>query len=165
MKRTSVLFLVIALVIPSCKEQTGFNDTPEVISGILSDMEENEIDIDLYISVLDLGGDSLNVDYFLLNNTTVIDTIIVSSGSPVNISYRYGKNLSNSNAKWIFPSDARIFPLPSGSSTLIESRVIKTRIEGDYLLRAIYTFSVPEGSKKGQYWLVSEPVLIKKYSD
>ena len=101
---------MIALAVPSCKEQAGFYDTQEVISGILSDMEENEIDIDLYISVLDLGGDSLNVDYFLLNNTTVIDTIIVSSGSPVNISYRYGKNLSNSNAKWIFPSDARIFP-------------------------------------------------------
>jgi len=104
-------------------------------------MEKNDSGIDLHISVLDLRGDSLKVDYFLVTNTTLIDTLIVSSGSPINISYRYGRDLNRSKAQWFFPSDARILPFPSGDSLLIESRVIKTRIENDYLLRVdIYIF-------------------------
>jgi|GEM_PF-4887326 len=162
MRKCFLCLIVIVQFLAGCENEDGFYDTPEEVSGILELMEKDNIGIDLHISVLDLGGDSLKVDYFLVNNTTLIDTLIVSSGSPVNISYRYGRDLNSTKAEWVFPSDANILPLPSGDSLLIESRVIKTKIENDYLLRAIYTFSYPEGSGKGQYWLVSNPILVSR---
>ncbi len=165
MNRTSVLLLAIALAVPSCKEQAGFYDPPEIVEELIERMESGEdIGLELSVSVEPSGPDSVRIQYYLTNTKATADTLSTSSSFPTRIAYRYGQELTFSFERLIFVQDQRTFSVLAGESFLLNEWHVKRVSPDDHLIRGIFRFSFynyEDNYMSEDYWLVSEPVLIK----
>ncbi len=164
--RIPILILqIVVLFNIACDDEVEFNDPPEIVEELIERMEREDMGFELSISVEHTTSDSVLIQYYLTNTKATADTLSTSSGFPTRIPYRYGEELIDIFARnRVYPDDERILYLPAGGNILLSEWHRKRLGEGNYLIRGVFEFTLPDDKIdywKTDYWLVSEPVLVK----
>jgi len=165
MKTYKVVIVLVILFCSSCKYDEDFFNEPEIVLELIERMEREDTGFELSVFVEYTARDSVLIQYYLTNNKTIADTISSSSGFPTRIPYRYGEELINIFARnRVYPDDENFLALPAGDSILLSEWHRKRLREDNYLIRGVFEFTLPDDKTdywKTDYWLISEPVLVK----
>jgi len=166
MKTYKVVIVFVMLFYAGCKDDVQFDTEPEIILDLIERMEQENTGFELSVSVEPSGQDSLLIAFHLLNNTDTNDSLSTSSGFPTRIPYRYGEELITIFGRNnLYPDDMKIHTVPARDSILLSEWYVRRVDSDDYVIRGVFRYSIPPENTATDYWLVSNPVLVKKYSN
>jgi len=164
MNRSRNLLLMILLAVSSCKEQAEFYDTLEIVEELIERMEQENTGFGMQIFVEPISKDSVHVRAYLINNKNTLDTLSSNSTFPSYIAYSYGEEITDFENQLIV-QDQKIYIMPARGSILVRDFKAKRIVTDDHNIRGVFRYSVPPENTATDYWLVSNPVLVKKYSN
>lgn len=162
----SITFLtIIFLLFASCTTNNIDNDKmPEAVQKIVSQSQKSPDYLNLVIEITNIESDSVLVSTYIVNSSnTNSDTLYHSSNFPLYVAYDNKRELTHPLEDQFFFDDLNTTIVKSDMKNFFHQNFrIKRQSSKPYKIIALFEYEQHAYNSDGEnFWLVSEPVLVK----